>query len=729
MNPRIGASPRRPKGAEETLRVLNAFAVSLLQQNRLDDLLWSIAENVGTLLGFEDSVIYLATSNELRQYAAFGAKNPRARQILNPIVIPFGSGVVGRVAETREPQLIRDTSKCDYYVRDAFAGLSEISIPILYQDRTIAVIDAEASARDAYDEHDLELLTSFANLAAPRIASALEEEQRRSIEDELTRAKSDLEERVARRTAALASSVAELRNEVNERRRVESALANERQLLRLSLQSIGDGLFATNANDEIVLASDAALRLTGTTRSQAIGRSIGNVYRTRTASDDGTASGDDAAPPSVTRFAHSNATASRASTRILDSLGEERILDEVVSPIRNADGETIGVVVVFRDVTLERALERKAQKTQRLESLGVLAGGIAHDFNNVLAGILGRVNLAQMSGADEELRRALRDAEEGCITARSLTKELLAFAKGGAPVKNIESLRSLIVDSARFCLHGSSVNARLELDDDLYAVEMDAVQVGQALNNIILNAVQAMPEGGELVVQARNADNGTDASRGEVIVTITDSGPGIDERIADRIFDPYFSTKSAHSGLGLATSYWIIQRHGGQLRLGENSKRGTTFEIRLPAATSDTLAPPLPASRSRKSKPFRVLLMDDEDVVRETVAAMLERIGQTVEVASNGEEAIELFERAAASDMPFDAAFLDLTVRGGMGGLRTLERLRAIMPNFAAVVVSGYSDDPVLAKHREHGFDERLQKPFTLSQLRAVLGNLAHTGG
>ena len=733
--PRIGASPRRSKVAEETLRVLNAFAVSLLKQNRLDDLLWNIAENIGLLLGFEDSVIYLSKSGTLHQYAAFGIKNPTKREIQNPMLIQVGQGVVGRVAETAQSLLISDTGECDFYLRDDFPGRSEISVPVIYHGEVLAVIDAEATVVDAFDYADLEILTSIANIAAPRIASALHEEERRNVGKELRFAKEELEERVEQRTSLLASSIRELEDEIQKNRRVERALETERHLLHLTLHAIGDGLFATDANGGIVLASDAALRMTGSTREKARGRPLAEVYRTFETTDDGTTRGRPSVSPSV-----ADTTCSRSSTKLLPSDdGEMRTLDEVVSPIRDAEGITIGIVVTFRDVTLERALERQAQKTQRMESLGVLAGGVAHDFNNVLTGILGRINLAQTCEGDLlSVSNALRDAEDGCLTARGLTKELLTFAKGGTPVKNVGSIGDLILDSMRFCLHGSPVDTRLELDDGLFTIEMDSVQITQVLNNLILNAVQAMPDGGELLIRAHNERPAECAERKSngladaeaVVVTIHDAGGGIPENAADRIFDPYFTTKNAHSGLGLATSYWIIQRHGGHLRLLETSSRGSTFEIRLPASTVlGPIAPAPPPNTGGLSPRLNVLLMDDEPSVRTTVAAMLKRIGHAVATASKGEDAIELYVEAKESSQPFDVTLLDLTVRGGLGGLKTLERLRALEPDLKAVVVSGYSDDPVLANHREHGFDDRLEKPFTLNQLRDVLTSLARDRG
>jgi len=674
--------------AEDSLRILNSFAVSMLQARSLDDLLWSIADNVGRLLGFEDCVVYLRQGDELHQLAAFGVKNLRERVVEDPIRLPIGTGVVGCVARSGVPRLVDDTRECADYVADDFpGGRSELAVPIVYRGRTIAVLDSESSEPVAFDAYHLEMLVSIANIAAPRIASALEEEQRRSVEDELQQTRQALEERVEERTRKLVQTVRRLEEEIQERRRTRGVLEEERRLLRLTLDSIEEGVLATDGAGQVILVSSAALRLTGLTREEALGRQLEEVYRTAS---------DEAHP----------------STRLLRSrTGEEVLVDEVVAPVGD---DALGLVIAFRDVTLERALEVEANKSQRMESLGLLAGGIAHDFNNVLTGILGNVNLAQLCGEMRE--EALGEAESGCLRARDLTKELLTFAKGGSPVTSTGSIRELVLEVVRFCLHGSAVEPRLDLADDLHLVEIDAVQIRQVLNNLVLNAVQSMPDGGTVHVRAANVLEPDGEPR--VSITVRDEGAGIPAAERERIFDPYFTTKSRHSGLGLATSYWIVNRHGGRLELAHSSAEGTTFQIQLPAAKQAARS----AVNGRAApRGLRVLLMDDELPVQRTVANMLRHLGQEVTCASHGEEALTRFEEARQSGAPFDVALLDLTVRGGMGGKRTLEHLHAQEPEFPAIVISGYSDDPIVADHRAHGFLARLEKPFQLKQIEEVL--------
>jgi two-component system cell cycle sensor histidine kinase/response regulator CckA len=714
---------KRPQGAQETLRVLNEFAVSLLRQNSLEDLLWSIAGNIGTLLGFQDAVIYLSENGKLFQRAAFGVKNPAEHQIHNSIIMRCGEGVVGRVAMTGEALLIGDTSLCEFYVSGDFPGRSEISVPVIYQGQVLGVLDAESERLDAYSSSDLRILTSVANIAAPRIASALEEEKRKLIERELQRSKDQLEMRVQERTAALVLSVHKLEDQIAERRRVEKDLVTERHLLQLTLQSVGDGLFATGLDGSILLASEAALRMTQNTHASCLGMPLSKAYTTYDASDEGLNTGKQSSVPTV-----SNVTVTRTSTKVLcNSKAEELVIDEVLSPIRASDGQPIGLVVVFRDVTRQRSLERKAQETQRLESLGMLAGGIAHDFNNVLAGILGRVNLAQaQAGLSSFSADALQGAVDGCLAARDLTKELLTFAKGGSPVKCVASVRDLMLHSARFCLHGSSVTARYDLDAELRSVELDTVQINQVFNNVILNAIQAMPEAGILTIVGFNDEEAT-GPRGQsmVVIRISDNGCGIPDSIVNQIFDLYFTTKSSHSGLGLASSFWIVKRHGGQLRLLETSEQGSTFEIRLPAAhvSADSEEEEFEL-RLEPSGPLNILLMDDESAVLSTVSSLLRHLGHRVSIAAHGQEAVAINRRAQESGDPFNLALLDLTIRGGMGGLSTLGHLRAASPELAVVVVSGYSDDSVIADPKAFGFDARLQKPFSLSQLRDVIASL-----
>ncbi len=541
----------------------------------------------------------------------------------------------------------------------------------------------------------------------------------------LQKAHSELEDRVAERTAQLSEAVARLEAEVAERRNVERALAHEKERLAVTLRSIGEGFISADADGVIHFMSEAAERLTGWPAEEALGQKLDAVWNAWEAGEESVR--DDP----LARLAESPSQEFKPSRlRLVARGGTERLISETTAPI--ADGE--GVALVFHDITLEKRLEEEAQKAQKLESLGTLAGGIAHDFNNLLTVILGNVNLAQryVSQRFKEVgsREAvvLGAAHEACLRARGLTKQLLTFASGGAPVKKTGSIVDLLRGSVEFALHGSSVRAQFEIPDDLHAVEMDAGQMNSVVNSLVNNAVQSMPGGGTVQVRARNSDEAaTERSvPPSVVVEIEDHGHGIPEENLEKIFDPYFTTKGKEgTGLGLSMAYKIVREHGGKIGVVSQADAGTIFTIHLPAV----VAAPAPAPAKKRRPAARaagghILLMDDDEDVRSSVVRMLKILGHRVTVASHGEEAIELYRQAHESDDPFTAVILDLTIPGGMGGKDVIPHLRAIEPSVKAIVASGYSIDPVMSQHQRHGFQAVIEKPFDVNELNQVLGEL-----
>ncbi|PTN38633.1 ATP-binding protein [Desulfonatronum sp. SC1] len=393
-------------------------------------------------------------------------------------------------------------------------------------------------------------------------------------------------------------------------------------------------------------------------------------------------------------------------------------------------------VVVARDISERLRMEEELQRVGNLEALGVLAGGIAHDFNNFLTAIMNQISLAKLhlDQADHALER-LTYAENACVQAKGLTQQLLTFAKGGEPVRRITSLAGLIGDALRLVLAGTNVKPMLTIPDDLWIVDIDPGQIAQVLNNLLINAVQAMPEGGMVRVTVRNtmshADEGVAASTPEdhlsqgdhLCVTIQDSGPGISEEVLPRIFDPYFTTKLQGSGLGLATSYSIIRKHGGTLSVCSNPGRGAAFTFCLPAIRDEQVAAnKQPLEPQRKVNTFhRILFMDDDDMIRESMGEILEGNGYTVTLVRDGREALEALHRARENNQAFDVAIMDLTIPGGMGGVEAVGRLKAVDPLLKAVVSSGYSTAPAMARYRDYGFDAVVAKPYTVSELQSVL--------
>jgi len=369
-------------------------------------------------------------------------------------------------------------------------------------------------------------------------------------------------------------------------------------------------------------------------------------------------------------------------------------------------------------------------KTQRLESLGTLAGGIAHDFNNLLQGVFGYISMAKLTHDQKDKSLAmLEQAEKALHQSVSLTSQLLTFSKGGKPLKKVIDLQPVIENAVKFALSGSRTTADLTFGDGLRPADADAGQIGQVVQNLVLNADQAMPEGGTVRISVGNvpASEQPDglAPGNHVMISIKDSGVGIPQQYLKKIFDPYFTTKEKGSGLGLATTYSIVKNHGGEVEVVSEVGKGSTFTIYLPAADSER-----PADVAEKPETIscgrtcRILLMDDEEMVRKVAYQLLTGLTHEVELAEHGEEAIDKYRQAKAAGRPFDVVILDLTIRGGMGGAEAMRRLREIDPGVKAIVSSGYSDDDVVANYREHGFAAFLKKPYDLTGLRTTLKEL-----
>jgi PAS domain S-box-containing protein len=406
--------------------------------------------------------------------------------------------------------------------------------------------------------------------------------------------------------------------------------------------------------------------------------------------------------------------------RQLTPQGDTVWVRALASPIYGPDGTILSQVGTLEDITELRQARQEMLKAVKLESLGVLAGGIAHDFNNILTAVFGNISLARFQLHDSEaVHKRLTDAENAIVRAADLTKQLLTFARGGEPVKKIIKVNDLLQDSARFLLHGSKVDCEFRLDDGIWPVEADEGQLAQVIHNLVLNAVQAMPQGGKLMVQAHNIGSPIKVNR-SVKISVADTGTGIAEQTLQRIFDPYFTTKPQGNGLGLATCYSIINKHGGKIRVESTVGKGTTFIISLPASDRECESKPkFSAKLSHGSG--RVLVMDDNEDIRSTARVILTELGYTVELTENGAEAVELYLQRKEQGTPFSAVILDLTIPGGMGGKETLEKLIDIDPAIKAIVSSGYSNDPVMANHREHGFSAVLSKPYLPQEMGMVL--------
>jgi len=397
-------------------------------------------------------------------------------------------------------------------------------------------------------------------------------------------------------------------------------------------------------------------------------------------------------------------------------------------PVFDSEGRVTAVEGIAHDITAKRAMEQEMLKVEKLQALGVLAGGIAHNFNNLLTVIIGNLSLSdRMPSTDDEAREQWDDALGAAVQAKQLTQQLLTFSSGGLPVKQSVALDELIEEVVNLATSGSSIASRFDLGR-LPRVDADPGQLGQVLSNLCINAVQAMPGGGMLEVSGEvvsvDKGSGLPLKPGSYArISLRDQGPGISPEIADRLFDPYFTTKEFGSGLGLSVCYSVVRNHGGHIVASSAPDAGATFNVYLPIKCE--LSPPV---RDRTELPpvseGRVLVMDDEAAICRLAKRILQKQGYTVTTTRDGASAIELFTEARTAGRGFDFVILDLTVQGGMGGRETMKRLRDIDPEVCALVSSGYSNDPVMANHRAHGFAGVLIKPYGVDKMRRALVQL-----
>jgi PAS domain S-box-containing protein len=405
----------------------------------------------------------------------------------------------------------------------------------------------------------------------------------------------------------------------------------------------------------------------------------------------------------------------------------------IYQPIFSADGILSGGVAIFEDISERKKAEAERLRYSKLESLGTLAGGIAHDFNNLLTAILGNISLAELDSQNErDTKKSLIDAERACHKAQMLAQQLLTFARGGAPIKELVLVEDLVSEAATFVCRGSKVQCSFGFPDHLWGVEADPGQITQVIQNLIINAIQAMPMGGIIRVQAENltveSSAGLPLEAGRYVkISIQDHGVGIPDDHLTNIFDPYFTTKQTGSGLGLATAYSIVRNHHGHIAVMSSLGVGTTFYVYLPAVDRQVAKPP-DKEREILTGQGRILLMDDEAMVRKLLDSMLTHLGYEVELAKDGAEALHLFLQAREAGRAFDAVILDLTVPGGMGGKEAIQELLKIDSRIKAIVSSGYSHDSIMSEFDQYGFSGVIAKPYSISALSKVLNEVLHEG-
>src|SRR5438309_2758878 len=516
--------------------------------------------------------------------------------------------------------------------------------------------------------------------------------------------------------------------DVTERKRFEQQIAAEKESLAVTLRAIGDGVITTDVNGKVIMLNSEAEKLTGWNSKEAIGQPLKSVFDVTV---------DLAAQAKVQKSGYRSEAQSillnlPENVTLTSRDGSEHVIEQVASPIRDNKNEIAGVVLVFRDITARQRAEAERRKAETLEQLGLLAGGIAHDFHNLLTAIIGNISLASvLLPPDAEMAERLDDAKNASLRARDLAQQLLTFARGGAPIKKAASLGKLIQDTVSFSLRGTHSLSEFHFGPDLWSAEIDPWQISQVIGNLVVNADQAMPNGGILKVACDNFCYDTsdavipDLIPGDYVrVRIRDEGVGIPEKYVKRIFDPYFTTKPKGNGLGLATAYSIIKNHNGLMTVESQVHVGTTFTIYLPAAPAEEqeVAVEAPQKLTRAmSGTGRVLVVDDEDAIRDLVEFTLTRLGYEVSQAETALQGVELYQEKLRAGKRFDLVILDLTLPGGMGGKEALKKLLEIDPTVNAIVSSGYATDATMSRYQDFGFHGVIAKPYEAAELGKIV--------
>jgi len=505
--------------------------------------------------------------------------------------------------------------------------------------------------------------------------------------------------------------------DISERVNAERAVRMSEQNLRNLFATVEDLFFILDMDGTIVEVNNRVLESFGYERDELVGSSIMKLVP------------EDRAAEAVETITTVVGGGSKVCHVPLRASNGELVKVETKASL-GTWGDRPVIFGVTRDMTERLRLEEEMLRTRKLESLGVLAGGIAHDFNNLLTAVVGNISLAKslvVPGSEVGLNLEL--AEKASEAARNLTQQLLTFSRGGTPVRRSMLVSDLIRESARFVLSGSNVRCEFDIADDLWPVNIDEGQIGQVINNIVINADQAMPGGGTLTIGAANRtvdpeDHLRLAEGRYVEIVVSDQGVGIAEKHLSTIFDPYFTTKQKGSGLGLASAHSIVANHEGSITVESEQGAGTTVRVFLPASTIESVA-----EKRRPEAPVegsgRVLVMDDDELIQVTLGKMLQAMGYEVECANEGSAALELYREALGTDRAFDMVIMDLTIPGGMGGKEAISELLRIDPEARAIVSSGYSTDPIMADHAAHGFAGVIIKPYTIEQLRRALAGLS----
>lgn len=536
---------------------------------------------------------------------------------------------------------------------------------------------------------------------------------------ELQRMHHDLELLVEERTQQLFQKTIELQEEVRERKQAEAQVLGLKNHLQSLFDSMRCALISVDATNMVTFVNAQAEAFSGLTFARLCGEPVEKILQSC-----GVPAQD------INEIVRQNGDQRQSRRSLAQHRGQQLYLDITTYPF-SYDAET-GLIIRIDDVSHQVLMEQELFKIEKLKSIGLLAGGIAHDFNNFLTAILGNISLALFDGGlSEKGRKALANAEKAGLMAKDLTGQLLTFAKGGEPRKKLCALAEIVREAAQLAVLGGQYTCRFSISEDLWPVEIDQEQIEQVILNIVVNATQVLPKGEVIDITCVNVD-----SLGEnhlirlspgpyVRITIADRGAGIPPEILSRIFDPYFSTRSEGDGLGLAICHSIVRRHNGTIAVESSPGTGTTFFIYLPARPGGFV---VQANREGalavERRPMRILVMDDDPMIREVLGAMLDLLGHQVLLAQDGDEAIKKYQQAQESGALIDLIIMDLVIPGGMGGKEAVREIHRLCPDARVIVSSGYSSDPVLANYRDYGFSATMVKPYQLKELARVINEL-----
>lgn len=523
------------------------------------------------------------------------------------------------------------------------------------------------------------------------------------------------------------SGVIGIFEDITDRVRAEKSLKELEERFRLAFHTSPDSISISKMDGTFVEINEGFTELTGYTRDDVIGKSSQDIKIWDIPED---------------------------RERLFKDLKKNGFIRNFESRYRLKDGShKIGLMSantimlqgrphllsVTKDITKLRETEKAHQElqahmsqVQKLDSIGILAGGIAHDFNNLLASILGNIELALVDLTSEDMPRILDEAKRASLRAKSLTQQLLTFSKGGDPIKNEASIRHILEDTASFILRGSNIKCEYKIQEGLHNVEVDSGQISQVIQNIVINAKEAMPNGGWIDISCQNYSNDhsqvISLPRGDYVrISIKDNGISIPDSHLEKIFDPYFSTKQQGSGLGLSLSYSIIAKHGGQIFVESKQGEGSIFTFYLPAAQLKEQIEPKPIERTKGKTQYSILVIDDEESLRKVAKNMLTHLGHHAISVADGEQAIKKYKQAKNSETPIDLIIMDLTIPGGMGGKEAVKEILAINPEAKVLVSSGYSNDPIMANYKRYGFSGAMVKPYELKELKKIVDQVLGT--